>query len=177
MNYHLRALIESDRDVIFNWRNLESIRMNMYHDQLIPYEDHCAWFRNVLVKNSEYYRLFVYENKPLGLVSFKDINTQSQTCIWGFYIGENTAPKGSGTIMGRLAIDYAFQILSKKKIVGEVLSFNQRSVNYHLKLGFKQIELNKNKLWRNGRPIDIFQFELDSEQWERQKAKANLILS
>ncbi|MFH0068457.1 UDP-4-amino-4,6-dideoxy-N-acetyl-beta-L-altrosamine N-acetyltransferase [Peribacillus sp. NPDC056705] len=173
MDCHLRALIENDMDMIYNWRNLESIRENMFHDQMIPYKDHCNWFRNVLINQAKYYRLFVNQNKPLGLVSFKESNQQSQTCLWGFYIGESTAPKGSGTIMGSLALDYAFQCLSMRKVIGEVLSTNQKSTKFHLKLGFIQTGLDKNKLWRNGQPVDILQFQLDSEEWDRQKAKVN----
>ncbi|NEU32301.1 hypothetical protein GN156_16240 [bacterium LRH843] len=90
INYFLRGLIQEDMDVLFRWRNKDSIRTNMYHDQPISYEQHCQWIKNVLQNQSDYYRLFIHQNTPLGHISFKNINQQNQTCLWGFYIGEET---------------------------------------------------------------------------------------
>ncbi|ULT56478.1 UDP-4-amino-4,6-dideoxy-N-acetyl-beta-L-altrosamine N-acetyltransferase [Neobacillus drentensis] len=174
MDYYLRALTEKDKDMIYEWRNSESIRVNMYNDQPIPYEAHCQWFDAVLKNESRFYRLFLYKNKPLGLVSFKEVNLQNQTCAWGFYIGEPHAPKGSGTIMGALALDYAFYQLNIRKIIGMVLSFNQRSVRFHHRLGFCQEGLFKKEWSRNGQFIDLIRLSLFKEDWEKQKDKLNL---
>ncbi|MGG4199224.1 UDP-4-amino-4,6-dideoxy-N-acetyl-beta-L-altrosamine N-acetyltransferase [Peribacillus frigoritolerans] len=174
MDYCLRALSEKDKEMIYNWRNLEHIRINMYNDQPISYEDHGRWFESMLKNLKDYYRLFIYQQKPLGLISFKDINQQNQTCAWGFYIGEINAPKGSGTIMGFLGLDYAFHSLNMRKIIGEVLSFNKKSEMFHQKLGFKQEKLYKNKLNREGQFIDVIFFGLQKEEWEMHKVKLNL---
>lgn len=174
MDYCLRALSEKDKEMIFNWRNTEHIRMNMYNDQPIAYEDHSRWFEDMLNNQKDYYRLFIYQHKPLGLISFKNLNQQNQTCVWGFYIGESNAPKGSGTIMGCLGLDYAFHCLSMRKIIGEVLSFNKKSERFHQKLGFKHEGLYKNKLSREGQFIDVISFGLLKEEWEMYKGKLNL---
>ena len=174
MDFHLRAFTEKDREVIYQWRNSEPIRVNMFNDQFIPYEDHCKWFEDVLKNQIAYYRLFLFQNKPLGLVSFRDHNTQNQTCVWGFYIGEPNAPKGSGTMMGGLALDYAFYQLNIRKLIGVVLSFNKRSEMFHQKLGFYQEGLFKKELNRAGQLIDLKRFALFKEDWERQKEKLNL---
>lgn len=168
MDYYLRALTEQDREIIYQWRNSEAIRVNMYNSQLIPYEDHCQWFEDVLTNQRANYRLFLNQNKRLGLVSFKEINVQNQTCVWGFYIGEPDAPKGAGTMMGHLALDYAFNQLKMRKIIGMVLSFNKRSQLFHTKLGFYQEGLLKKELIRDGQYHDIIRFALFKEDWERQ---------
>lgn len=177
MDYYLRVLAEEDKEIIYQWRNSEPIRVNMYNDRPIPYEDHCQWMENVLNNQTDYYRLFLYQNKPLGLVSFKEMNYQNQTCVWGFYIGENDAPKGSGTIMGRLALDYAFYQLKMRKIIGVVLSFNKRSEMFHQKLGFNQEGLFKKELSRDGQFIDLIRFALFKEEWESQKEKLNVTMT
>ncbi|MXQ54253.1 UDP-4-amino-4,6-dideoxy-N-acetyl-beta-L-altrosamine N-acetyltransferase [Shimazuella alba] len=174
MDYDLRALTENDKNLIYNWRNAEFIRVNMFQDELIPYEAHCHWFEIILTNQTAYYRIFRYNSKPLGLVSFKESNPQKKTCFWGFYIGEIQAPKGAGTWMGSLALDYAFQCLGMKTIIGEVLSFNKKSATYHRKLGFKHDLHYKNTLYRNGQPINIIRFVLDKEDWEHHKAKLDL---
>ncbi|MGE7778928.1 UDP-4-amino-4,6-dideoxy-N-acetyl-beta-L-altrosamine N-acetyltransferase [Peribacillus sp. NPDC097264] len=169
MGYRLRAFSKEDQEIIFNWRNLQHIRMNMYDDQLIPYEEHCRWFEYVLKEQIHYYRLFLYHDKPLGLISFKNYSLEKQSCDWGFYIGESHAPKGAGTIMGYLGLEYAFHHLGMKKIFGEVLSFNDKSKSFHRKLGFKHEGLSKNKLIRDGRSIEVNNFSILKEGWDKHK--------
>jgi len=177
MDYYLKELSEKDRDIIFKWRNSEPIRVNMYNNQVIPYEDHCKWFDYVRKNENRFYRLFFYKNEPIGLVSFKKINWHNQTCEWGFYIGEPHAPKGSGTIMGALALDYAFEQLNMRKIIGIVFSFNKRSENYHHKLGFIQEGIFIKEWYRNGQFFDLIRLALFKEDWEKQKEKRNFYFS
>ncbi|MED4228939.1 UDP-4-amino-4,6-dideoxy-N-acetyl-beta-L-altrosamine N-acetyltransferase [Neobacillus cucumis] len=166
MDYELRSLTDEDKDLIFKWRNLEFIRPNMFNDKIIPYEDHCQWFANTLTNHAEHYRVFVKHTQPLGLVSFKKSDSQHLAYFWGFYIGELDAPKGAGSIMGSLALDYAFESLNAKRIIGEVLSTNKKSEAFHRKLGFKQDLRYKNSIYRNGQFITINRFVLDKENWE-----------
>lgn len=169
MDYSLRELEGSNRDIIYNWRNKESIRKNMYNDQPIYYETHCKWFEDVLTNQREYYRIFVYKEKPIGLVSFKNSAQQNDSCVWGFYIGEINSPKGSGTVMGRLALDYAFHLLGRKMVVGEVLSFNKISQLFHEKLGFMNKGNIEKKIIRNNEVIDVIRYEISEAQWKEKK--------
>jgi UDP-4-amino-4,6-dideoxy-N-acetyl-beta-L-altrosamine N-acetyltransferase len=177
MDYSLRPFTEGDKDIIYNWRNSERIRLNMYNDQPIPYDKHDQWFKEVLDNQMSYYRLFMYRNQPLGLVSFKKDSSKEQTCVWGFYIGENNVPKGSGTIMGILGLDYAFQCLNMKTVIGEVLDFNYKSKKFHQKLGFHQDFHYKNTIKRTNEWIDVIRFVLCKDKWEVQKKKFNLNFS
>lgn len=173
-DFELRALVEKDKDIIYNWRNLEHIRVNMYNNQLIPYEDHCRWFKDVLNEQLEYYRLFMYRGKPLGLISFKEDRNQDLTCVWGLYIGESHAPKGAGTVMGYLGLDYAFFCLGMKSVIGEVLSSNHKSERFHLRLGFRHEGLLKNKCNSEGQSIDVNSYSILIEEWEKHKRILNM---
>lgn len=171
MVYDLRALSEKDSNLLYTWRNAEFIRVNMFDDQPITYQAHCHWFETILKEQLAYYRLFQYQSSPLGFVSFKkDLQPQPNTTLfWGFYIGETQAPKGAGTWMGRLALEYAFQNLGADKIIGEVLSFNKKSMKFHEKLGFKQNHQYQNTILRDGQPIPIIKYELEKEDWQHHR--------
>ncbi|MGE7601566.1 UDP-4-amino-4,6-dideoxy-N-acetyl-beta-L-altrosamine N-acetyltransferase [Peribacillus sp. NPDC097675] len=169
MDYQLIALSKEDREQIYRWRNMEHIRMNMYNHQRIPHDDHCRWFEDILKEQMEYYRLFIYQEKPLGLVSFKKCSQQMLTCVWGFYIGEIHAPKGAGTIMGYLGLEYAFHTLGMKKIIAEVLSNNNKSEGLHRKLGFKHDNRLEDTFIREGQSIDVNSFSIIREDWEKYK--------
>lgn len=160
--------------MVYNWRNADFIRVNMFHDKKIPYEEHCQWFDNTLKNKSAYYRIFCYQKKPLGIVSFKESDSEKKTYYWGFYIGETDAPKGAGTWMGRLALDDAFQYLGAKTVIGEALSFNQKSISFHKRLGFEKDIDYKASLSRNGQHIDIIRFTLEKDNWDKQKETLNL---
>lgn len=173
MDYLLRGLREEDIEYIYHWRNSESIRINMYNDQPIPFDRHVQWFTEVLKSQMDYYRLFIYKNHPLGLVSFKN-QEEPHTSIWGVYIGDRNAPKGSGTIMGYLGLDYAFQCLNIKKVIGEVIAFNNKSQRFHEKLGFHLEGVLKDKINRNNEWVDVFRYVLSQEDWEIQKKNLDL---
>lgn len=158
MTYFLRELVDSDKDMIFQWRNAEEVRVNMLSNHPIMYKEHCRWFEDAM-HNSTYFRVFIGPDKPLGFVSFK--KTVKDECVWGFYIGEQDAPKGSGTIMATLAIDYAFYQLNMNKIIGEVLIFNKKSQGLHLKLGFEKEGVYQNQ---QGKIQDVFRFVLSKEK-------------
>lgn len=174
MVYHLRALTEKDSNLLYNWRNAEFIRVNMFDDQPITYEAHCNWFKAIQKEQEPYYRIFQSQSRPLGFISFKKDSQQNNTLFWGFYIGETHPPKGAGTWMGSIALDYAFQILGAEKIIGEVLSFNKKSIKFHQKLGFIQDHLYQNSILREGQLIQIVKFELDKEKWPQHKLNLNL---
>lgn len=176
MDYQLKSLSKEDREMIYRWRNMEHVKVNMYNNQRIPFEDHCRWFEDVLKEHMEYYRLFIYQEKPLGLISFKKCSQQILTCVWGFYIGEIHAPKGGGTIMGYLGLEYAFHRLGMKKIIGEVLSNNNKSEGLHRKLGFKNDNRLDNTLTKEGQSIDVNIFSIIKEEWEKHKRTLNLNL-
>ncbi|MED3622819.1 UDP-4-amino-4,6-dideoxy-N-acetyl-beta-L-altrosamine N-acetyltransferase [Neobacillus thermocopriae] len=173
MNYFLRELKKEDKDILYKWRNKEEIRLHMFHSTPISYEQHVKWFENVLQHQSSVYRIFMNQNTPLGLVSFK-INPQHQTCFWGFYVGEETAPKGTGSIMCSLALDYAFDYLKLRKVIGEVLAFNKKSIKLHQKLGFSQEGYFNKEIIRDGEFIDVIRFALFEEDWVNHKKQLNI---
>ncbi|WP_071393411.1 UDP-4-amino-4,6-dideoxy-N-acetyl-beta-L-altrosamine N-acetyltransferase [Bacillus tuaregi] len=177
MSYTLRALTNQDKDLLYSWRNAKFIRVNMYHDEVIPYEHHCQWFNKVLLNQKEYYRLFCDSNRPLGLISFKEEVGQNKVFHWGFYIGETQTPKGSGTWMGYLGLDYAFHTLGANCIVGEVFDFNQKSAAFHLKLGFQQDLPYQHTFFRKEQPFQVLRFILTKEDWELHREKVNLSMT
>lgn len=166
-DYRLRNIEREDLPVIWKWRNAEHIRIHMYNDQPIPWEDHVAWFDREQQNTSSYTKLFIHKNRPLGLVRFSEIDLDHQTCHWGFYIGEKNAPKGSGTVMGMLALHFLFSEVEVRKVCAEVLGFNAGSLRYHEKLGFVQEGRLKEQIKRGDQLIDVIPMGLFKDVWEK----------
>jgi UDP-4-amino-4,6-dideoxy-N-acetyl-beta-L-altrosamine N-acetyltransferase len=167
--YSLRFLEEKDLRLVFEWRNSERIRNSMFHDNLITYNEHEKWFHKIKQSDSDCYLLFLIKNIPTGLVCFNQIDPFTNVCEWGFYIGSLDAPKGSGTIMCYLGINYAFANLPIHVIYGEVFAYNISSLSLHERLGFlKEKEFHK-EVEKQGANVEVFRYSIENGDWNRKK--------
>jgi UDP-4-amino-4,6-dideoxy-N-acetyl-beta-L-altrosamine N-acetyltransferase len=135
--YRLRPLNENDLDMVLRWRNSDRIRKASHQQELISEEEHQNWFRSL--KSDPTKKSFVFETgtRPLGIVHFTKIDIPNKSCRWGFYLGEENLPARSGTTMAEHAINLAFEKFGVERIDAEALRSNPRSLDFHLKLGFK----------------------------------------
>jgi len=169
--YELRPLAENDLRLVLNWRNSERIRINMYSEELISWENHCAWFSRIQNSDTTAYFVIEFKDKPIGIVNFTSIDRVHDKCSWGFYIGDTTAPRGSGTALGILGLVQAFEHLHIRKISAEVFAFNEASLRFHRKLGFVQEGcLSQHILKPNGYQ-DIVLFAKFFNNWDTEKQR------
>ena len=134
-NGTLRPMLEGDLERILEWRNNKNIRRYMYNKNLIGIEEHKAWYLEKSKQEGQHLLIFELEGVPLGFVSFSV--REGHLADWGFYTSPE-APKGTGYKLGKIALNYAFEDLQMHKISGEVLDFNKKSIEFHLRMGFTQ---------------------------------------
>lgn len=170
-DFHLKPLNESNLKLVFHWRNLKEIKTFMYSDHHIKWDEHYQWFEQVKSDPQRKVLLLYNKGRPLGLVNFRNIDHKNSRCYWGFYIGEITAPKGSGTIMGILALDKIFNEVGIHKVCAEVIHTNYRSVNYHKKLGFVTEGRLVHHLWKENQYVDIISMALFTDKWTKVRAE------
>ncbi|GGC75134.1 hypothetical protein GCM10007216_02160 [Thalassobacillus devorans] len=171
--FFLKPLTFDNLKTIFEWRNSERIKSLMYTNHNITWEEHIRWFHKVNKSSSDLVWVLYDVNSPLGLVSFSDINKEHSRCFWGFYIGEEKAPKGAGTIMGVLALDKIFQESGMNKVCAEVIDSNSGSIRYHKKLGFEQEGVLAQHVWKDNQFKDVIRMALFNDKW--QKVRTGLV--
>ncbi len=133
----LRKIGENDLELMLSWRNHPTIRLNMFSQSVIELEKHKLWFELESKKSDSEWLMFIDEgNTPRGVVYFTEMDRVSQNAFWGVYTAFD-APPGTGTKMGREALEYYFNDLGFHKLNAEVLKSNQRSYYFHRKLGFQ----------------------------------------
>ncbi|MCY9665092.1 UDP-4-amino-4,6-dideoxy-N-acetyl-beta-L-altrosamine N-acetyltransferase [Paenibacillus alginolyticus] len=169
--YKLRPMRESDLMIVLQWRNSDRIRINMYSDEIITWENHCAWFSRILNNLAHRYYIFELKQVPIGVVNFTDIGLTHNRCNWGFYLGETDVPRGSGTVMGIHALTEAFEHLNLRKVCAEVFAYNEASLRYHTRLGFTQEGYLERHVWKNSKYEDLVLFACFSDQWYAIKEK------
>ncbi|MBI5485467.1 MAG: UDP-4-amino-4,6-dideoxy-N-acetyl-beta-L-altrosamine N-acetyltransferase [Deltaproteobacteria bacterium] len=162
----LRPVAEDDLELVLNWRNSERIRRNMYGDHIISMEEHKAWFNRLKDDSSAVYLLFEVCQTPVGMVYFTDIDRKNSKCFWGFYLGEDNLPRGTGTILGVSGMEYAFEILQIRKLCGEAFQFNSASVKFFQKLGFAREGHFVRHVLKEGVYEDVISFALFKDCWQ-----------
>lgn len=176
-DYNLRPLTEDDLATVLTWRNSERIRSNMYADHVIKSDEHRAWFTRTVKDASCRYLVLEHLGQPIGLSYVTDIDCTNGTCMWGFYVGAADAPRGSGTVMGCLSMNYIFEQEELRKVCGEVLDFNKPSQKLFGRLGFAKEGCRRQHVIKNGSYIDVVLFSLLADEWrESEKLRVlNLI--
>jgi len=164
----LREINENDLPLLLNWRNQKSIREVMFNGDMILWELHSQWFHKLQKNDSAISKVFYFDDIPYGVLNITQIDPVNNTCEWGFYIGSRTAPKGMGTILGYTALNYIFRELHIRKLSAQVFGFNDKSINFHNKMGFTQEGKFRAHVLKNGQYIDIFLYGFLSSEWEEQ---------
>lgn len=162
----LRSVTNNDADMIFEWRNRDQIRKNMYNSEIIEYDTHKKWFKSILVSNNSQYFIYEQENIPLGLVSFTNIDYDNKHASWAFYSSDFSV-RGVGSEMEKLALQHAFIKLDLNKLCCEVLDFNFPVVRFHQKYGFKIEGVRKQQYRRGNEYFDIYQLAILKKDYEK----------
>lgn len=163
--FTIRPVEGKDLEIILAWRNSERIRAYMYTDHVITPEEHLRWFERTRSEGLPHPLLFEISGKPAGIVNFNRMDRANNACYWGFYLGDADAPRGCGTVMGFLGLEYIFEILKIRKVIGESFLFNQASIAFHERLGFFREGHLRRHILKNGEYQDILVFGLFADQW------------
>ena len=173
--FRLGPLAEIDLETIRLWRNSDRVRLNMYSDHIIAPEEHRRWYDRTKDDPRWLYLIMEYDGQPAGVVNFRDIDRVAGSALWGFYLGRSDLPRGSGTVMGYLALNHAFMVEGWRTLSGEVLDFNEPSLRLFRRLGFDNAGCRDKQLIRNGRLVDIILYTMTAGRWlkrERPRVEA-----
>lgn len=161
----IRPLEQKDLALILKWRNHPDVRRYMYSQHPIQLEEHQQWFLNCQSSPKRHPLIAEQDGKPFGFVNFTE-HKNCKIADWGFYLSPD-APKGMGRQLGQSALEYAFHTLRLHKICGEALGFNDRSIHFHLKMGFQQEGLLRAQFFdvQQAQFHDILCFGLLASEW------------
>ena len=172
---YIRPVNIDDAKLILNWRNQDFVRVNMYNNHIISYDEHMKWFNKMLNDKSSKYFIYEREQEPIGVISFYEINLETKKASWAFYLGDEKF-RGAGVEMEQLALDYAFSKLGLYKLYCEVLSFNSSVIEFHKKFGFRVEGIKRKDYYRDGCYYDIYQLALLKDDYQKVILKPNIKL-
>ncbi|WP_280040577.1 UDP-4-amino-4,6-dideoxy-N-acetyl-beta-L-altrosamine N-acetyltransferase [Pseudomonas sp. Hg5Tf] len=133
--YKVRVMTSDDLERVLLWRNHPDVRRFMFTQHEISLDEHSQWFGRASKDSRKHLLIFETNNVPQGFIHVTEIG--HRVADWGFYIAPD-APRGSGFQLGLAAINFAFEVVGLHKLCGQALEFNERSIKFHLRMGFQQ---------------------------------------
>ncbi|WP_313650353.1 UDP-4-amino-4,6-dideoxy-N-acetyl-beta-L-altrosamine N-acetyltransferase [Pseudomonas soli] len=132
----LRPMVRTDLEQVLMWRNHPEVRRFMYTQHEITLEEHASWFAKASQDDKRHLLIFELDGVAIGFISIHESGVGG-VADWGFYASPD-APKGSGKLLGQAALAYAFLQVGLHKLCGQVLEYNERSIRFHERLGFRR---------------------------------------
>jgi UDP-4-amino-4,6-dideoxy-N-acetyl-beta-L-altrosamine N-acetyltransferase len=171
-DFGFREIDNHDLSVLLRWQNASHIRAASFNDRIIGPEEGQQWFDS-LRSNGRCHRLiFEYQGVPVGLISFSNLDKKNSTAYWGFHLGDTKRPKGIGTVLTYLGLEYAFAELHLRKINAEILAGNYISINLHRKLGFVDEGVFREHILKDGAYHDVLVLALFERDWRARHRSA-----
>jgi UDP-4-amino-4,6-dideoxy-N-acetyl-beta-L-altrosamine N-acetyltransferase len=158
-----------DEATVLRWRNSPRIQMWMRNGQPISADEHAIWFQAALSDVPPTRYLLHGETAPLGFVHFRRL--VGAEWEWSLYVGEPSAPRGSGTALGILGLDAALGKLGATHVYSSALLGNERAIRLYERLGFEPIA-GSNVARNSHISCDRERhFRISSEGWHQKRAE------
>lgn len=164
----LRPLDISDLDRCTTWINDEEIRGFLGATFPMTRIQEEEWIRSKQSKDDVILAIETNEGIHIGNLSIFRINWIDRTAETGTMIGDKKYwNNGYGTEAKMLLLEYAFNTLGLRKIHSRAFAYNERSVNYSLKCGYKITGRQKDEKFKFGKYHDVIMLEVFKDQWQR----------
>lgn len=113
-----------------------------------------------------HFAIETHDGLHIGNIGFHKISWRDRTAVTGSLIGEKEYwGKGYGTDAKMLLLDYAFNALNLRKVNASVLAFNERSIRYGLRCGYKEEGRRRAEFYRDGSYHDEVLLAIFKEDW------------
>lgn len=165
----LRDIHADELKLMLSWRNAPAVRANMYTRHEISLKEHLAWWERVANRADQKYFMYEIEGKPTGIVAFNEINISDAISSWAFYAAPD-APKGTGSKMEFLALDYAFDKMCLHKLSCEVLAFNSAVIKLHQKFNFQVEGILREHHRVESKFVDVYRLGILDREWDAHRS-------
>jgi RimJ/RimL family protein N-acetyltransferase len=139
------------------------------HHEVMEMEEE-EWFQNLPKKKhtDKVCSIVLKEtNETIGIIGLHRIDWINRVATTGAFIGrEELLGKGLGTEAKMLWLKHAFLTLNLRQIHSSVHVFNERSIRYSLKCGYKIIGRFPEYTFRDGQFYDRVFLMVTREMWE-----------
>ena len=132
----IRLIKAKDAELIWQWANDPSVRMNAFHQETISLETHLEWFRRRLASSDT--RIWVLEASGVPVAQIRYDRVQPGAAEISFTVSADHRGRGFGTYMLIHTAERACRALGVRSVQGVAFKTNQASARAFIKAGFQQ---------------------------------------
>lgn len=172
-----RAVEESDRWRLLDWRNQERVREFSADSDRISRDDHDRWFDRLVAERTDRFLIATIGERPIGVVQLVDLEPDDGRCSWGCHLGETDVPPGTGACLPVLGLGLGFGRFSMRRMTAQVLATNKNMRGIHRRLGVTEEGVLREELRRpNGEVVDVHQYGVLAHEWATIRGRAEQLL-
>ncbi len=163
MTLELKNILECDVELqlkLRDFRNSEAVS-KFFQLTFVTEEMHDNWLRSLENNNDKIGFVIFYDNIPIGMMDFKNIDYDAKSTDWGMYIYDDSFHnKGIGSLILNKSIKYVSSTLKLDTIFLEVLENNKKGIYLYEKFNFKKLPHFSKEIIKNKVKIKIYRYYL-----------------
>jgi RimJ/RimL family protein N-acetyltransferase len=164
---------ETDLPKLIKWINDPEIRRFLLPYLPVSHEMEQEWLDSLekSAANQIVLAIETLDGNFIGTMGIHHINWKDRTAVTGTLIGEKKyrstkrRRKGYGTDAKMAVLDYIFNTLNLRKVCSSVIVFNERSLHYSLKCGYKIEGRRRKQIFKDGEYYDEIMLGVFKEEW------------
>lgn len=123
------------QDLIYEWRNHESVRATALDSSPLDYDAHVKWFTNVLQNPNKHLLMIELQHRPVGVIR---LDVDGAQAVISIYLDPSLTGKGIGTRALTQIDDWIRDNLTTvQQIHATVLAKNSKSQHAFVKSGYQ----------------------------------------
>jgi diamine N-acetyltransferase len=142
------------------WLNRRDVRVGLSHLGILEEQTEEAWIDDMLRSDAPHHprtaTFTIYDRRdgePLGTCGLMDVDHHHGRARFGIFLGERRGA-GLGTEATRLTLDWAFNHLSLRNVLLEVMPWNAAGIRAYERAGFKLVGRRRDAILMHGRRWD-----------------------
>lgn len=168
MSVTLRAIQESDLENIMRWRMDEEITKYMNTNPKLTLEGQQKWLASIRTNEDVRYWLIQVDGNPAGVINLTGLTNPDGDLGWAYYMGEKKLRSMKTALALEMSMyDYAFDILQKNAVYGDIFTLNQGVIALHKLCGCEIVEEKKKHVCKEGVYYDVTFMRMTAEKWKQ----------
>jgi RimJ/RimL family protein N-acetyltransferase len=133
----LKTLTEKEIEMVRQWRNKDVVRFCMDYQSIISAEAQKHWFQNLDASKNNFFTIWT-EDKAIGLIHLKNIDTKTRSAEAGIFIGEEDYLNTFIPFLSTLTLmDFAFYYLNITTLYAKIKTDNLKVIEFNKGLGYQ----------------------------------------
>lgn len=171
MSVTLRAIEESDLENIMHWRMDEDVTRYMNTNPKLTLEGQRKWLAGIRENRDVQYWVIEVDGEPAGVFNLTGLLKEDGRIGWAYYVGVKRLRSMMTAISLEMSMyDYAFDVLDKNAVVGDVFVLNKGVIQLHKLCGCEISQPRVNAVCKEGIWYDVVDTVMTAERWNEVRA-------